>query len=589
MTSIRLSYLLQALLIASCAIWLMLSTRGERSSWRTVSAQMRISTSESLASVRASPASAWQQLDQAELAQWRGGYWLRFQLEQPASAPAQPWLVSLSLRGASRLYWDGELLGENGRPSEELAAESPGRVDALYPLDRARLSLNPDLAPGQHEVLVYASSHFAPSMASAGADLRVMSMVQSRQLGRRWLLIAAACGAIATALMVLTLALGTAPRLAQAERGRGWLVALGVVGLLLPMTEAWRPLVGYSYDWHGARMLMILTLHALAALLLPSYLNARFAQRPASGVWAHWLLLAWLALVLLQSLIGSFDVRSWVMQFGGIVLALAVLLRCWKTQIESRPLSALLVSMLMLALAFPEAFLDGLYFIALAVLMIYLLLRHADFLQTLRGEHARLSAERDRLSAQLLQRAIQPHWLMNTLTSLQELIEQAPELANHLVDLLAEHFALLRTHSQRESIPLADEIKLCQVQLDIAAQAGQRPIALRLVSAIPNINVPPGILHTLIENSLTHAGFSACADVGFELSIEQNDICIRLCLRAPLAGRRQVPRASDLTSNGTGTRFITASLEHMFAGRAQLCERAIGRHWQSEINIPCAY
>jgi len=146
----------------------------------------------------------------------------------------------------------------------------------------------------------------------------------------------------------------------------------------------------HTYDWHGARLLAILLLHGLAALLLPSYLSVRFSRGPTMRGVLRSRLLAWVGLLLLQSLIESFDVRSWMVQLGGVLLALAMLLPHWKAQAQARPLTALVAR-------------------------------------------------------------------MNTLTSLQELIEQAPERASRMVDLLAEHFDLMRAHSQCESVTLADE------------------------------------------------------------------------------------------------------------------------------------
>ena len=113
------------------------------------------------------------------------------------------------------------------------------------------------------------------------------------------------------------------------------------------------------------------------------------------------------------------------------------------------------------------------------------------------------------------------------------------------------------------------KIKRCRVQLDIAAQAQQRSIALRVsgaeVAQSARTRLPPGILHTLIENSLIHAGFSACAELGFDLSIERSDKGIRLCLRAPLTSHRHLRREGD--GDGTGTRFILAS-QHGLRRRA---------------------
>ncbi|MBL8298198.1 MAG: histidine kinase [Rhodanobacteraceae bacterium] len=565
---------LHVLLAGLGLMWLVASGMHQESAWAMQQAEMSAAPAADIRSALALPEDAWRPLDQAELARWHGEYWLRFRLEAPESAQREAWLLTMSLRAASTVYWDGQFIGQNGQPAAERPQEVPGRIDSQFLLDRSLAG------PGPHRVMIHASSHRASAMASAEAGIRVLSYPQARRYAWRWLVVALALGAIVSALAYWSIALRTTLATQTRDAGRPWLLALGMVGVLLPLAESWRPLFGYDYDWHALRLSLILALHAATALLLPGYLIARFIAAPHR--WFATLGIAWLALSSLVLAPAGFDARSWLVQFGGLVLALTIASLQWRT-LEVRPLCALLLSSIFVALAWPADFLDGLYFIALALVMVYLMLDDAAHARRLGELHERLSAERDRLRLQLLHRAIQPHWLMNSLTSLQELIEQAPAHASRLVELLAEHFSLLRAHSERDQVSLSEEIALCRVQLDIAGLAQQGCVAFRVEGDVSGIDLPPGVLHCLVENALTHAGFRACAEQGFTLRVDRNAGRVHLELRAPLAPTR----STSLADGGTGTQYVRASLARRSPQGASFAHGARADYWCSTMEWPC--
>lgn len=568
--------LLQLLLAGLGLLWLAASKLPEHSPWTVQEAAMTRVDAATLAAALALPEEAWRPLDQAELARWHAPYWLRFRIQAPAIGTPEAWILTLSLRAASELYWGGQLLGRNGRVGANAADEVPGRIDSQFLLDRDRSG------PGEHVLLIHASSQHAGSMATASAGIRVLSYAQARRYAWRWLIVALALGAIASALAYWAIALRATPSTQARDRGRVWLLALGVVGLLLPLAESWRPVFGYTYDWHALRLGLIFVLHAAAALLLAGCLMAR---NPAATR-RHYAALgaAWLLLLVVAGGASGYDMRSWLMQAGGLVLALIVGAVQWRRQPEIRPLHGLLLSGAVLAVASPAAFLDGLYFIVLALMMVCLMLDHAAHARRLGERHAQLSAERDRLRLQLLRRAIQPHWLMNSLTTLQELIDRAPQRATQLVELLAEHFAMLRAHSERDQVSLAEEVALCRVQLDIAGLAQERAVPMRIEGELSDIQIPPGILHCLVENGLTHAGFRACADQGYALRIERVGARVRLTLDAPLGAGP----ANSCSAGGTGTRYVRASLARMWSKAASFEDGPRNGRWHSEMEWPCA-
>src|SRR5690606_23996597 len=141
----------------------------------------------------------------------------------------------------------------------------------------------------------------------------------------------------------------------------------------------------------------------------------------------------------------------------------------------------------------------------------------------------------------------------NTLTCLQELIEQAPPRASCLVESLAEQFDRLRESSRHALVPLEDELALCRNHLDIVGLALGQPIGFEVDADDTDLLLPPGVLHAQVENALTHAGASACTQHPFRLRVRRENGRRVLELRSPCG-------TAGHCGQGTGTRYIEASL-----------------------------
>lgn len=558
-----------AVLLAAVSAWLLASTPPP-GLVQVPGAQMALANIGATGAVPARPPQDldWQPLDQRELAGWRGPYWLRWQVPAPTTADVHGRTMRLSLRAASQLYWNGNPWVSNGVVGRSAAEEHPGRIDLVRVLP-------PASGNSSDELIVLASSqqqHFHLH----GADAMVLiapAAVLYGQIILPWLIAAFATGALAAAcLYFLTVLRGQT----QAPGAR-LLLALGAVGLALPVVEAWRSLLGYPYPWHGPRLVALLCLHVAAAALLPAYLARRFAIAMPRAAYLGYLAVIIAAAVALP----GFDTRSAAVLLSSLIASAGVLLRAHGESEDRWPILALLLAGLLALLVAGGAFLDGPYFLLLAVLMVFLLLRHAAQLQALDRHNAWLSEERARLSLQLLQRGIQPHWLMNTLTCLQELIEQAPARASRLVESLADQFDRLRDSSSRRSVPLQDELALCRSHLDIVGMALDQRMRLEVDGEDAMLLLPPGILHAQVENALTHAGALACAKHPFHLHVQRTNARWILELRS---ARGSAPHRG----RGTGTRYIEASLAAACPGGWAFVQGAEGDHWCSRIELTCA-
>ncbi len=428
---------------------------------------------------------------------------------------------------------------------------------------------------GTDELLVLASSHWQPlHLHSAGAFAMVApAALLYGDVLRPWLIAAFATGALAAACLYFL----------AVQRGRSrmpgarLLLALCMVGLALPVVEAWRSLVGYAYPWHGPRLLLLLGLHIAAAVLLPAYLARRFGV--AVPVWLRSAYV--LALVAIAMFLPGFDTRSAAALLLSLLASAGLLLQVRDARDERWPILALVLAGVLALVIARGAFLDGPYFLLLAVLMGFLLMRHAAQLRALDQHNARLREERAQLSLQLLQRGIQPHWLMNTLTCLQELIEQAPLRASRLVESLADQFDRLRDSSSRQSVPLEDELALCRSHLDIVGLALDQSMTFDVQGEDLRLSLPPGILHAQVENALTHAGAVACAQRPFLLRVQRQNERWILELRSARG-------AAPHRGRGTGTRYIEASLAAAFPEGWRFVQGSDGADWCGRIELTCA-
>jgi LytS/YehU family sensor histidine kinase len=202
--------------------------------------------------------------------------------------------------------------------------------------------------------------------------------------------------------------------------------------------------------------------------------------------------------------------------------------------------------------------------------------------ERVKAEQAQLTAAR--LEVELLKKNLQPHFLMNTLTALTEVIEQNPGAASALIDDLATEFRTLARMSGEKQVTLAEEIELCRVHLRVMSV--RTGVAWRLVAdeVDENAPVPPAIFLTLIENAFVHqrpAGKAAA----FRLTMAVDGGGVRYTFVSP--GEVQ-PVKTVRVSGGTGLRYVKARLEESFPGRWMFAHRAVAEGWETVIAVRIA-
>ncbi|MBC9795038.1 sensor histidine kinase [Sinomicrobium weinanense] len=182
------------------------------------------------------------------------------------------------------------------------------------------------------------------------------------------------------------------------------------------------------------------------------------------------------------------------------------------------------------------------------------------------------------LENQLLKKSIQPHFLFNSLTSLQELIDTDPEKAGNFVDNLSKEFELFSKISHEKLIPVKDELELIRHYLDIMAV--RKSIKFNLETA--NLNeadrIPPGVFLTLVENGITH-GYENGKAGNFRITKKES----KSCCRYEVFNDGENTRPG--TDQGMGHQYVLSRLEESYGRKYDFSSSPCTGGWLSVIKI----
>ncbi len=218
-------------------------------------------------------------------------------------------VVRIQAMASSEVWWNGALLGRNGRVGADPAAERPGRFTAEFIVPSAWVRAD------QNRVTVRLSAqHLWPPVASAVHVLDIGPRQDPlRDLVRRYLPTLGMMGLIA-------LAFGHAIGLAwRDDDEETWLIA-ALAGVVLTQAafEASRLLVNYPYPFHTPRLAAIAGLSAATGVL-----TARIAAKRFASAWRNPVTMVTMALaVAALTLLPPYDDKAVGAMLVGVAMAL---------------------------------------------------------------------------------------------------------------------------------------------------------------------------------------------------------------------------------------------------------------------------
>ncbi|TNE29000.1 MAG: histidine kinase [Alphaproteobacteria bacterium] len=508
--------------------------------------------------------SLWSEFEELS-AKPEGIFWIRQHLfldyKQAASRDV---VLSVHGTGAFDIYFDGHAIGSSGVVGRDRANEIPGpmRFDMALPGDF--------LTKGHHVVAMRASAQ----QISDPADFFLMARLEgardvffSKATNLLLLGMAFASVAILSAFMAFTSVWRQQPRIMAATAA----ATIGISAIVT--TEAGVSLGLLTYPQLAVSEAIKTVSALMVVIALPTIVVSRFGTRR----WKRWA--GGLVIPLLVSLPGwpglGFDHDARLF----ICLCLYCLLVCANAATQSRNQAGYYAGSLglcLLGIVLDPAEMHG-FLAALAALLV---LGFALDLRTreLVAQSSLLTASR--LEAQLLKKNIEPHFMMNSLTVISEWIETTPQAALRYIDGLADELRSLSKMSNKQLIPLSEELDLCRTHLRLMGMRKKKSFCLETKGLDGNEAFPPAVFHTLLENALSHNRYEG-EKIEFKLTKSLGEGKVRFDFVAPVG--LEVGHAN--LSSGAGTRYIEARLEESFPGRWTFSSARLNDSWYSSISI----
>jgi hypothetical protein len=170
---------------------------------------------------------------------------------------------------------------------------------------------------------------------------------------------------------------------------------------------------------------------------------------------------------------------------------------------------------------------------------------------------------------QMLQAQIEPHFLFNTLASVQHLVRSDPGQAEFLLARLNSYLRQAIPGVRGTGSTLGREFDSIQTYLDIVRvrMGGRLTVSVRLDPALADTPFPALVIHTLVENAVKHGVEMKTGAVSIAVEARQGAHgAIDLSVQDDGAGFGAMPAVSG----GVGLKNIRDRLALAYAGRARL-------------------
>ena len=495
-------------------------------------------------------------------------YWQRIAIEIPnPPSTAEPLGLRINTFGAFDVYWDGEKTGSNGRVQTASVREIPGTETSYYLIPR-------HLAGKGKHVLAVRKSQAYMSNDKRLVEIAIgpyAQLIKQPIIGTSLMNVAAG--------MFLLAAVYYCFMFVNSRRRDRSILLFSLTCLLffcLQIAEYIKFYIDIPYSHFYVRLEIIGALTFIIAILIPYYFSIQFNYKRKA-----WLL-GLLLMVLVAIYIFNFhhyDITAF--RFGEAMWLTATYIAGVAVYQKQKSGVVVLAGLAASAIINYFFYFDiSLYcsFCIIILCMLYLLTVKAKEAENEYRSSLLLSS---RLKMELIKKNIQPHFIKNTLTSLIDWIEESPKQGIVFIQALSNEFDLLNQISDETLIPVEKEIALCKAHLTIMQFRKEIKYTWIEEHIEPSDTIPPAIIHTAIENGITHSAPLSDDTVYFRLSFERNAQYKQYTLTTIAKNRTLTHKQKT----GTGFRYIKARLTESYGDNwtFQSVEKPDG--WETIIKI----
>ncbi len=470
-------------------------------------------------------------------------------------------MFPFNLITAYEIYWDGEKIGQNGQIGSGGADEVPGSFRYSLPLTAAHLS------KGKHILHIRLSNYHDDSSWKwyYGEVILGRYDLVTKEMSRSGYPAAFVSGVLFIAFLFNLFLFFTRQRKTE-HILFSTLCLLLLFDFLVYQAPAFieLPATAIHYENYFYHLNTL-----LFTILFPVYFIYSFAL-PKKLI---------IAVVVINTILLLFftDVRNLFDVLSLAVMIQLSLIMSWAVWLK-REDSIILFTGLLLAWV---AYFSHLAFEGLATIMV-VITSFSIAKQFARKELAEKESQlrSARLENELLKKNINPHFVLNTLTSILAWLRRDAGTAIELIEALAEEFRMMNQISSLKLIPLSQEIGLCRSHLRIMSIRKGASYTLNVIDADEEAAIPPMVFHTLIENGLTH-GYEHKMTGVFTLQMKRTPESIVYTL-----SNDGVFNPDDTKgSTGFGSKYIKARLEESYPERWSFQSHQTDSGWESIIEI----
>ena len=501
-----------------------------------------------------------------------GTFWVRATVNiQQAPQVLTPQGLSIDFIGTYEVFWDGYLIGRNYPPN---VVPQTVKSSSLHQLFMIPDSLNQQ---GKHLVAmrVFNFKNYGKSLNPLDSDYTDLNVGDYLRLAQQDIIITAYVHIIAGIFLVIGLYY-TFIFLVGNRHLRFLLFAIICLAFFtLLIFEYLRFHYYYNYTFHYTRLIIIALLTLIIATLLPLFFMHRFPfgykQRAMGGMLA--------IVALIWILVKGFDPKTSYTILVSFSVSLFLVIRAIRQSIEGSFEALLGILVFFVAFFFLNSY-DLKLFLGFGLLIIFMLLSLTIQMRTQRREYEASLVHSSRLELEMLKKNIQPHFLMNSLASVIAWMEDDPKVGTQFIAALAQELEIMIDVSSKKLIPISREIQLCESYLLVMSLRKEVDYCLETEGVLPNDLIPPALIHTAVENGITH-NQDCDGKMTFFLSFEKNKQQRKYTLISSGQSRRTIAKKTG----GTGLKYMEARLQESFPNRWELHSAPIEEGWKTEIVI----
>jgi LytS/YehU family sensor histidine kinase len=206
--------------------------------------------------------------------------------------------------------------------------------------------------------------------------------------------------------------------------------------------------------------------------------------------------------------------------------------------------------------------------------------------QWLNEEGRRKDVEKEQLKTELalLRHQVSPHFFMNTLNNIHALIDINTENAKDAVIRLSTLMRYLLYDTAQGQTSLKKELEFIESYIALMQLRFSKKvkISLEIPERIPDIQIPPMLFISFVENSFKH-GVSYQADSFVLFHVDVTDSNLTCIIRN---SKHKNKEKFDKSYSGIGLTNIKKSLSLLFADNYFLDIRDLEREFEVRLSIP---